>query len=454
MASGSTKTNPSHVVVIPLPIAGHTNPLLQLSVQLASLGSDITFITTSSTLRASLSALNHLCDGDQNLRQAIRFQALEVDRNRSEGYKFPESIEIMARNSDEIKKLVAASAREVGPVSLAIIDFLLVEPLESLDCNVAAFWTSSAAMLHISVNVETLLEKGFLPLSRNDRSPEKKVVDSSVIPGIPCELSVFTDIPEDPLDPVGFSSMRKLKNPLLKAPRLLVNTLDEVEEQTLGALREQGFRKLVNVGPLPVGPGSNLEDHTQKEWLDAQEISSALYVCFGTMLELPEEQVMEVGYGLEASQQSFLWVLPESSQRKLGDFLEGLRTRIGKRGLIVSWSSQIDILRHPSVGGFVTHCGWNSTLESLSCGVPMIGWPILGDQPINCKFMVDMWRAGVRIESKSSSDGSSRIVGRSEVERAARSLMGSETLRKRAKEIKSKAMEAMEVSRARLKELL
>ncbi|XP_002982652.2 UDP-glycosyltransferase 74E2 [Selaginella moellendorffii] len=448
----ASRSNPPHVVVIPLPISGHTNPLLQLSVQLASLGSDITFITTSSTLQASLSALNHLCDGDQKLRQAIRFQALEVDRNRS-GYTLPESIEVMARNSDEIKKLVAASAPELGPVSLAIIDFLLIDRLESLACNVAAFWVSSAAMLHITVNVETLLKKGFLPLSRNDRSPEKKVVDSSVIPGVPCELSVFTDIPEDPLDPVSFSSMRKLKN-LLKAPWLMMNTLDELEEQTLGDLRDQGFGKLVNVGPVLVGAVSSMEDHVQKEWLDAQEVSSVLYVCFGTMVELPEEQVMEVGYGLEASQQSFLWVLRESSQRKLGDFLQGLRTRIGNRGLIVSWSSQIDILRHPSVGGFVTHCGWNSTLESLSSGVPMIGWPFMGDQPINCKFMVDVWRVGVRIESKNSSDGSSRIVGRSEVERASRSLMGSETLRKRAKEIKSKAMEAMEVSRARLKELL
>jgi hypothetical protein len=159
-------------------------------------------------------------------------------------------------------------------------------------------------------------------------------------------------------------------------------------------------------------------------------------------------QVAELAAGLEASNRPFVWVAKEA------DGLDsGFDARVEGRGLVIrGWAPQMTILSHPSVGGFLTHCGWNSALESLSHGVPLLTWPMFADQFLTEMLVVDVLGAGVRSGVKvpftyvvRNPEMSKVQVGREEVERGVAALMDEGmAIRARAKELAVKAKEAME----------
>ena len=129
------------------------------------------------------------------------------------------------------------------------------------------------------------------------------------------------------------------------------------------------------------------------EWLDNKSKGSVIYVSFGSMVPLDKEQMEEIAYGLRDINSYFLWVVRPSEETKLPkDF-----AKKSEKGLVVTWCSQLKVLAHKAVGCFVTHCGWNSTLETLSLGVPTIAVPQWSDQITNAKFIVDVWKVGIRV---------------------------------------------------------
>jgi len=174
------------------------------------------------------------------------------------------------------------------------------------------------------------------------------------------------------------------------------------------------------------------------EWLNSKEPNSVVYLSFGSLVILKEDQMLELAAGLKQSGRFFLWVVRETETHKLPrNYVE----EIGEKGLIVSWSPQLDVLAHKSIGCFLTHCGWNSTLEGLSLGVPMIGMPHWTDQPTNAKFMQDVWKVGVRV--KAEGDG---FVRREEIMRSVEEVMEGEKgkeIRKNAEKWKVLAQEAV-----------
>ncbi len=156
-------------------------------------------------------------------------------------------------------------------------------------------------------------------------------------------------------------------------------------------------------------------------------------------------QLHQVALGLEASQQPFLWVLrPGIAEGKAAVLPEGFAERIGERGRIVQWTPQVKVLSHPSVGGFLTHNGWNSTLESISMGVPVIGWPLGAEQFLNCRFCKEIWKIGMDFESRVEDENG--IVPWEEVEKVVRAMMegpqGKE-LRRSAARLKEAATKAV-----------
>jgi pathogen-inducible salicylic acid glucosyltransferase len=154
------------------------------------------------------------------------------------------------------------------------------------------------------------------------------------------------------------------------------------------------------------------------EWLDSKETGSVVYVSFGSMAALGEEQMEEIAWGLKRSDCNFLWVVRESEKKKLpSNFAE----ESSEKGLIVTWSQQLEVLAHKSVGCFMTHCGWNSTLEALSLGVPMVAMPQWTDQPTNAKYIADVWHVGVRVKANEKG-----IVTKEEVEGCIREVMEGE----------------------------
>ncbi|KAJ4782303.1 Glycosyltransferase [Rhynchospora pubera] len=165
---------------------------------------------------------------------------------------------------------------------------------------------------------------------------------------------------------------------------------------------------------------------------------------FGSIARKSSLQLKELGFGLEAADKPFIWVLKEAEiTPELNKWLsEDFETKILKKGLILrGWVPQLAILSHPSIGGFMTHCGWNSILESISLGVPMITWPHFSDQFTNEKLVVDVLGLGVSLGTKTvcwmpAEDDETIWVHKNDIEKAVQKLMGQE---EEAKEMRRKA---------------
>lgn len=204
---------------------------------------------------------------------------------------------------------------------------------------------------------------------------------------------------------------------------LISNSFDELEP---AKLIESGTREV----PLPVfsiGPfhkyfpatSSSLwkQDKSSLLWLDKQAPGSVLYVSFGSIVSIDAARFQEMAQGLLESEQPFLWVVRRGLVQGLDLLQDGFMDTIGGRGTIVQWAPQQEVLAHPSVGGFWTHCGWNSTLESICEGVPMICSPFFGDQRVNARFISNVWRVGLQLEEN---------AGRRDIKSAIRGLMVSQ----------------------------
>lgn len=172
-------------------------------------------------------------------------------------------------------------------------------------------------------------------------------------------------------------------------------------------------------------------DHdTTMAWLSTKPKGSVAYVSFGSMAELKVDQMHELAMGLRRSNCYFLWVVRPSEAEKLPQgFANGTET--SQKGLIVTWCPQLEVLSHKAVGLFVTHCGWNSTLEALSLGVAMLAMPQWTDQITNAKYIMDVWRMGLR----PIADKERGVVRSEEIEQWIREVMEGE----RGKEMRENA---------------
>ncbi|KAF5733695.1 crocetin glucoside glucosyltransferase-like [Tripterygium wilfordii] len=189
---------------------------------------------------------------------------------------------------------------------------------------------------------------------------------------------------------------------------VLFKTFHELEGKYLDYLSEIFKKKMVPVGPLVQDPIEEMEDGSKEisKWLDRKEQSSTVFVSFGSEYFLTKEEREEVAYGLEISKVNFIWVIRFHEEEKT-NLEESLPLkfidRIGEKGLVVEgWAPQARILRHCSVGGFVSHCGWSSVMESMKFGVPIIGMPMQLDQPLNARLVEDV---GVGVEVKRNKSG-------------------------------------------------
>ena len=158
-----------------------------------------------------------------------------------------------------------------------------------------------------------------------------------------------------------------------------------------------------------------------KAWLAKRPARSVVYVSFGSIAAPGPDQLAEMAQGLYNSGKAFLWVVRGPETSKLPKSFVSKVKENEERGLIVAWCPQLEVLAHPAVGCFVTHCGWNSTMEGLGIGVPMVAMPQWSDQLINAKYIEDVWRVGVR--ARPDVEG---VVSKDEVERCVRQVMDGE----------------------------
>ena len=237
---------------------------------------------------------------------------------------------------------------------------------------------------------------------------------------------------------------------------IILNTFEDLEGQVLDAMRSILKPPVFTIGPLSLlnnnmikdaglyaSLGSNLwkEELGCFEWLKGRREASVVYVNFGSITVMSNEHLVEFAWGLANSKQDFLWVIR-------GDLVKGdsavlpqeFLEEISGRGMLANWCPQEEVLNHPAIGGFLTHSGWNSTIESIVAGVPMISWPFFAEQQTNCRYVCEKWGLGMEIDND---------VKRDEVEKQVRELMEGEKgeqMRKKAMELKEKAFRATEPS--------
>ncbi|KAJ6830334.1 putative anthocyanidin 5,3-O-glucosyltransferase [Iris pallida] len=322
------------------------------------------------------------------------------------------------------------------------------------------FFSSSASTLAAFLFFPTLQDK----LDGNFRDLGSSPIHFPGLPPVPAS-DLPTPVQErgEANDAIMFNFKR-----LPMAKGIMINTLEWLEKGAVKALAngeclpDRTMPPVYCIGPL-VANGSNGgegegERHECLAWLDAQPEKSVVFLCFGSMGSFSAEQVKEMAIGLERSGQRFLWVVrspplkdepaarpgtrPEPDLEAL--LPEGFLERTKGKGMVVkSWAPQAAVLAHRSVGGFVSHCGWNSTLEAVSSGVPIIAWPLYAEQKMNKVFLVEEAKLAVAMEGYDKD-----VVSAAEVEKKIRWLMESED----GKAMKDRAVVAKEKAVAARKE--
>lgn len=248
----------------------------------------------------------------------------------------------------------------------------------------------------------------------------------------------WTTNPEDPLFEIGFETGDKAH----EASAIVIHTFDALEKDVLEGLSSM-IPNVYAIGPqqlllkqLPqdyplkdTGYSLWKEDTKCLQWLNSKAPNSVVYVNFGSITMISPQHLTEFSWGLANSKVPFLWVIrPDMVVGESIILSPEFEVETKERGLIASWCPQEDVLNHPSICGFLTHSGWNSTIESISAGVPMLCWPFFAEQSTNCWYTCKKWEIGMEIDND---------VKRDEVEKLISELIVGE----KGKKLKNKALE-------------
>ncbi|KAK7319509.1 hypothetical protein RJT34_04230 [Clitoria ternatea] len=387
--------NNKHVVIFPFPFGSHLPPLLNLVFKLAHAAPNTSFsFIGTHTSNAFLFTKRHVPD---NIR------VFTISDGIPEGY--------VPGNNPIVKLDFFLST---GPDNLCKgIELAVAETKQSVTCIIAdAFVTSSllvAQTLNVPwivfwPNVSCSLSLYFsIDLIRDKCTNDAKNASLDFLPGL-SKLRV-EDVPRpqaivlDGKETLFARTLNSLGTVLPQAKAVVVNFFAELDPPLFVKDMRSKLQSLLFVDPLPC-PQLLLPETDSNgcmSWLDSKSSRSVAYVCFGTAVSLPPQEVVEVAEALEESGFPFLLALSESL---IGVLPKGLVERTMTRGKVVSWAPQSLVLSHGSVGVFVTHCGANSLTESISNGVPMICRPFFGDQGIAARVIQDIWEIGVILEGR------------------------------------------------------
>ncbi|KAL5544265.1 hypothetical protein UlMin_008049 [Ulmus minor] len=410
------KNQRGHAIVLTYPAQGHINPLLQFAKRLASKGLRTTFSTTHYSLKSILTTtvgLEPISDGfdEGGFNQAPSLEA------------YLESFKLVG--STTLSEIIEKFNGSDSPVNCVVYDSLLpwaLDVAKKFNVYAVAFLTNSASICSLYWHIDRG-NSSFLAMQETE---------PVLLPGLP-PLG-FSEMPSFLVQPQNHSAylaliMEKFGR-LEENDWVFCNSFEELESELVKAL--EGLWPLKMVGPMVPSAyldqqiegdkayGANLWKPSTEQtltWLDKNPLKSVIYISFGSMADVSSKQVEEIAWGLKASEKPFLWVLKEPEKKLSNGFLDST----GERGLVVNWCNQLEVLAHKAVGCFVSHCGWNSALEAISLGVPIVAVPQWSDQPMNAKFVEEVWGVGVR--AMRNEEG---IVGREEIEKRIREVMEGE----------------------------
>ncbi|CAK9149786.1 unnamed protein product [Ilex paraguariensis] len=431
------------VVMVPLPAQGHLNQLLHLSRHISSYGIPVHYVgTTTHSRQAKL----RIHGWDPLAATNIHFHEFPTPSFLSPppnpNVSFP----------SHILPLFYASLRLREPVGTL---------LRSLSTT-----TTRVVVIHDSVMASVVQDVPSIP---NAESYSFVSISAFAISSfhretgnpIPIEPEILKEVPsiESCVTSECMEFLQTQEQHGSFDSGSLYNTIKLIEEPYLDMLGDDqidGTKKQWAIGPFhPVEISKNEDSnrrHSCLEWLDKQVPKSVIFVSFGTSTSLPDEQIKELAIGLEQSGQKFIWVLRDADKGDIfagevrkPELPNGYEERIAGRGIVVrDWAPQLEILGHPSTGGFISHCGWNSCMESMSMGVPIATWPMHSDQPANALLITKVLKVGLVVKDWACRQ---EIVTSLVVENAVKKLMAStegDEIRKRAADLGGSIRQSVE----------
>ncbi|KAJ7974549.1 Glycosyltransferase [Quillaja saponaria] len=404
----SPSSQTQHVVLFPFMAKGHTIPLLHFARLLLLRDITVTFLTTpfnrpfiAQSLFDTTATIIDI-PFPKNISDDIPAGTESIDKLQSPSlvYKFVAATKLMQPDFE-------LALQNLPRVSFMVSDAFL-------------WWTlDSSSKFDIS------------RLTQNDFDP---VVENA-----------------DPKD-LPYHFVKNAMPASMKSYGLVVNSFYELEPAFIDYWKNESAPKPYCVGPFCSAEPPKIKDYENKPiwilWLDQKlaQGRSVLYVAFGSQVEISAAQLKEIAIGLENSKVNFLWVIRNKGKKELDDEMEGFEERVKDRGIVVrDWVEQREILMHESVQGFLSHCGWNSVIESISAGVPILAWPMGAEQPLNARMVNEEIKVGLRVET---CDGTVKgFVKWEGLEKMVRELMEGEKgeeVRKKVKEFAVMAKKAVE----------
>ncbi|KAF0917804.1 hypothetical protein E2562_021476 [Oryza meyeriana var. granulata] len=410
--AAATSRAPKPVVLYPSPGMGHLVSMIELGKVFAARGLAVTVVVVDPPY-GNIGETGPFLAGVSAANPAITFHRLPKVRVPPVASKHPETLtfEVARLSNPSLRNLLAGASPAV-----LVVDFFCNAALEVADeLGVPAymFCTSGAEILAFFLYLPVLHAQATVNLG--DMGEE--LVHAPGIPSFPATHAVLPLMERN--DP-AYAEFLKAATDLCRVQGFLVNTFRSLEPRAVetmaaGSCTPPGVPTppVYCIGPLIKSEevGENRGEECLA-WLDTQPNGSVVFLCFGSIGQFSAEQIKEVAAGLEASGQRFLWVVrspPSDDPAKNFDkppepdldalLPKGFLERTKDRGLVVkSWAPQRDVLVHAAVGGFVTHCGWNSVLESIMAGVPMLAWPLYAEQRMNRVFLEKEMGLAVAVE--------------------------------------------------------
>ncbi|AES65070.1 UDP-glucose flavonoid 3-O-glucosyltransferase 7 [Medicago truncatula] len=457
---------PLKIHFIPYLASGHMIPLCDIATMFASRGQQVTIITTPSNAQSLTKSLSSAASF------FLRFHTVDFP---SQQVDLPEGIESMSSTTDSMTswKIHRGAMLLHGSIE----DFMEKDPPDCIISDSAYPWANDLAhklqIPNLTFNGLSLFTVSLVEsLQANNllHSDTNSDLDSSsfVVPNFPHRITLCGKPPK-----VISKFLKMMLGTVLKSKALIINNFTELDgEECIQHYEKTTGHKVWHLGPTSLirktiqekaerGKEGDVNMHECMSWLDSEKVNSVLYICFGSINYFSDKQLYEMACAIEASSHPFIWVVPEkkgkedeSEEEKEKWLPKGFEERnIRRMGLIIKgWAPQVKILSHPAVGGFMTHCGGNSIVESVSAGVPMITWPVHGDQFYNEKLVTQFRGIGVEVGAtewcKNGVAEREKLVSRDNIEKAVRRLMenGDEAknMRLLAQEFGEKATQAIQ----------
>ncbi|KAJ0973870.1 hypothetical protein J5N97_015835 [Dioscorea zingiberensis] len=439
-----------HALLLPYPAQGHVLPLMELAHRMVSHGFTITFINTHFNHARLLSAMPTFYS---NTNPSINFisipDGLQPGDDRNHIANLCKALTtIMPLHLEElIIKMMHEQPEHDKPTCL-IADESMAWAFYIAKKNglrTSAFWPASATTFTNMKNIPKLIQDGII--HQHDGSAKTPGVIFRLSPRMPpmkvdhLSWNCFFD-PES--NKVIFHYVYSNSESIKKAEFVVCNSFYEAEKPVFDYLNSS---KILPIGPLLSGrrfgkPAGVFwaEDTTCKAWLDEQDVNSVIYVAFGSLAILDERQFQELALGLELTGRPFLWVVrPDITAKAIINLPKGFKDRIGDRGMVVQWSPQQEVLAHPAVSCFMSHCGWNSTMEGVRNGVPFICWPYFADQHLNQTYICDVWKTGLKMIPDENN-----MITKEQIKDKVEELLDDGEMQKRALAMKEIAIKGIE----------